>query len=154
MTGTATRWEWRTFGDDFGAVDDAAANLSATGVQESDELYFLTAGGENVKVRDGVLDIKVLRETDRLGLQRWEPILKATFPLSPADITTAFEALRQPLPALERDAYTLEQFEAELTGPNPAIRAVPVHKRRVRYRKHGCMAEMSEFVVAGRPVRT
>ena len=154
MTGTATRWEWRTFGDDFGAVDDAAANLSATAVQESDEVYFLAAGGENVKVRDDVLDIKVLRETDGVGLHRWEPILKATFPLSAADVTTAFEALRQPVPALERDGYTLEQFEVELIGPNRAIRAVPVHKRRVRYRVHGLMAEMSEFLVAGRRVRT
>src|SRR3954471_12109423 len=154
MTGTATRWEWRTFGDDFGAVDDAAANLPASAVQESDEVYFLAAGGENVKVRDGVLDIKVLRETDEVGLHRWEPILKATSPLSAADITTAFEALRQPVPTLERDGYTLEQFEPELIGPNRAVRAVPVHKRRVRYRIHGCMAEGSEFVVAGRRVRT
>jgi len=154
MTGSATRWEWRTFGDDFGAVDDAAANLSATAVQESDEVYFLAAGGENVKIRDGVLDVKVLREIDGVGLHRWEPILKATFPLSPTDVTTAFEALRQPVPILERDNYTLEQLEAELIGPNRAIRAVPVHKRRVRYRAHGCMAEASEFVVAGRQVRT
>lgn len=158
MTATATRWEWRTFGDGDGAVlnavEDAAAKLSATGVQESDEVYFVAPGGENVKIRDAVLDIKVLRETDDVGLHRWEPTLKAAFPLSRADVTTAFEALHQPLPALGRDAYTLEQFETELIGPNPAVRAVPVHKRRVRYTYRGCMAELSEFVVDGRRVRT
>ena len=42
-------------------------------MQESDEVYFLAAGGENVKVRDDVLDIKVLREIDGVGLHRWEP---------------------------------------------------------------------------------
>jgi exopolyphosphatase / guanosine-5'-triphosphate,3'-diphosphate pyrophosphatase len=151
---TATRWEWRTFGDDFGAVGEDAANVSASAVQESDEVYFLAAGGENVKIRDGVLDIKVLRETDGVGLQRWEPVLKAAFPLSRSEVAGAFEALRQPLPPLGRDAYTLEQFEAELIEPSGAVRAVPVHKRRVRHTVRGCMAELSDIVAAGRSTRT
>src|SRR4051812_3652450 len=125
MTETVVRWEWRTFGDDFGAVDEAAAKLSATGVQESDEVYFLSPGGDNVKVRDDVLDIKLLREIDAVGLQRWEPVLKAPFPLSRADVVAAFEALHQPLPAFERDAYTFEQLSGELIEPGGVIRAVP-----------------------------
>ena len=36
-------------------------------VEESEELYLLTSGGDNVKVRDGLMDIKVLRETDASG---------------------------------------------------------------------------------------
>jgi exopolyphosphatase/guanosine-5'-triphosphate,3'-diphosphate pyrophosphatase len=154
MTKTVTRWEWRTFGDNFGAVEEAAARVPADSVQESDEVYFLAAGGENVKVRDGVLDIKLLRETNGVGLDRWEPVLKAASPLSRRDIAAAFEALHQPLPAFGRDSYTLEQFAAELLEPNGAIRTVPVHKRRVRYTVRGCMAELSDIVAAGRSTRT
>ena len=36
-------------------------------VEESEELYLLRLAGDNVKVRDGLMDIKVLRETDAVG---------------------------------------------------------------------------------------
>jgi exopolyphosphatase / guanosine-5'-triphosphate,3'-diphosphate pyrophosphatase len=74
------RWEWRTFGRDFGQAEDTIEAMEPSGVAESDELYVLSPDGENVKVRDGLLDIKALREADRAGLQRWEPVLKAEFP--------------------------------------------------------------------------
>ena len=148
------RWEWRTFGSDFGDSDESIESTASSGVEESDELYLLSPDGENVKVRDGLLDIKVLREVDRAGLQRWEPVLKAPFPLSPADVAATFEALRQPHPPLSREAYTLEQFVAELIEPSPVLRAVPVHKRRTRYTIHGCKGELSEIAAGGRSTRT
>ena len=59
------RWEWRTFA---GSVPSADAVFETTepAVEESEELYLLTPDGDNVKVRDGLMDIKVLRETDAL----------------------------------------------------------------------------------------
>ena len=39
------RWEWRSFGERFGAAEAHIALLSPTGVQESDELYLLSGGG-------------------------------------------------------------------------------------------------------------
>ena len=80
MTVVVPRWEWRTFGDRFGRAEAVFGALTQTGVQESDELYLLSASGANVKVRDELVDIKVLRETDDGGLQRWEPVVKAPFP--------------------------------------------------------------------------
>jgi exopolyphosphatase/guanosine-5'-triphosphate,3'-diphosphate pyrophosphatase len=148
------RWEWRTFGDDFGAAAKAIEALEPSGSAESDELYVLSPDGENVKVRDGLLDIKVLREVDRHGLQRWDPVLKAEFPLSRADIEATFEALRQPHPPLARDAYTFEQFVEELIDPSPVLRTLPVHKRRTRYTIQGCTGELSELTAAGRTTRT
>ena len=149
-----TRWEWRTFGDHFGHVNDQLEALPPSGEEQSDEVYFLSPTGENVKVRDGLLDIKVLREVDGVGLQRWEPVVKALFPLTGADVAAAFEGLRQPVPKLGREVYTLEQFVAELVEPTPAIRAVPVHKRRRRYTIHGCPGELSEVEAAGKTTRT
>ena len=43
MTDIVPRWEWRTFGDDFGAADERFAALEPERVQESDELYLLSA---------------------------------------------------------------------------------------------------------------
>jgi exopolyphosphatase / guanosine-5'-triphosphate,3'-diphosphate pyrophosphatase len=153
VSGT-TRWEWRTFGDEFGDVEAAAATLAPAAVQETDEVYLLAAGGQNVKVRDEMLDIKVLREVDRVGLQRWEPVLKARFPLSRDDVAAGFVNLHRPVPTLEREVYTLEQFLSELLEPTSGVRAVPVHKRRVRYEVRGCMAELSDVTAGGRSTRT
>jgi exopolyphosphatase / guanosine-5'-triphosphate,3'-diphosphate pyrophosphatase len=144
-----SRWEWRTFGDNFAHVEHQLEARGTSSVEHSAELYLVSPAGENVKVRDDVLDIKVLREIDSVGLQRWEPLVKAPFPLTAADVAVAFELLREPAPELEREEYTVEQLVAELVEPTPTIRALPVHKRRVRYTVHSCMAELSEFEVDG-----
>ena len=148
------RWEWRTFGTHFGVAEDAFAALTPTDVAESDELYLLAAGGDTVKIRADLLDIKVLREVDAAGLERWEPILKVPFPLSRAHVGQVGASLKLVLPAPSRDEYTLEQLVGELLEPTGAVRAVPVHKRRVRYTVGGCSAELSDVVADGRTTRT
>ncbi len=72
------RWEWRTFGDHFGPAEEAFAKLTSTGMQESDELYLLSAEHPdiNVKVRFNLLDIKKLVEVDPDGLEQWRPIIQ------------------------------------------------------------------------------
>jgi exopolyphosphatase/guanosine-5'-triphosphate,3'-diphosphate pyrophosphatase len=148
------RWEWRTFGTRFGPAEDAFAALTPGGVQDSDELYLLSGAGDNVKVRDDLMDIKVLKEVNTDGLEQWTPVMKAGFPLPAADVARVFEALRLPTPPLARDAYTLDQFVDELAEPGGVIRAVNVHKRRARYTVGGCMAELSDVVANGRSTRT
>ena len=69
MSAIVPRWEWRTFGSRFGLADERFAALGSTGVQESDEIYLLGAGTGNAKIRADLMDIKLLRETQR-GLQR------------------------------------------------------------------------------------
>jgi exopolyphosphatase/guanosine-5'-triphosphate,3'-diphosphate pyrophosphatase len=154
MTTIIPRWEWRTFGRQFGAAEAQFAALTPTGVQESDELYLLSGAGDNVKVRADLMDIKVLVEVDAAGLEQWRPVMKAGFPLAAGDVAKVFEALRLDVPVLDRDAYTLDQFVAELAEPGGRMRAVIVHKRRVRYVVGGCTAEVSEVVADGRPTRT
>ena len=148
------RWEWRAFGLRFGAAEAHFAALTPSGVQESDELYLLSGAGDNVKVRADLMDIKILVEVDAAGLEQWRPVMKAGFPLVAADVAKVFEALRLPSPALQRDAYGLDQFVAELAEPSGRMRAVNVHKRRVRYVVDGCTAEVSDVVADGRQTRT
>jgi exopolyphosphatase/guanosine-5'-triphosphate,3'-diphosphate pyrophosphatase len=148
------RWEWRSFGQRFGAAEKRLAGLPTQGVQESDELYLLSANGANVKVRDALMDIKVLKQVNADGLEQWIPVMKAGFPLAPADAASVFEALQQPVPALSRAGCSLEQFIDEFAKPGSAVRPVKVHKRRTRYTVGGCMAELSEVVADGKPTRT
>jgi exopolyphosphatase/guanosine-5'-triphosphate,3'-diphosphate pyrophosphatase len=99
------------------------------------------------------MDIKVFRETDSSGLERWEPVMKAGFPLAATDVARVLEALRLEVPPLARASYTLDQFVEELARP-AGVRPVAVHKRRVRYTVGGCTSEVSDVLVDGTPTRT
>ena len=118
----------------FGAAEEVFAGLSPTGVQESDELYLLSTDGDNVKIRAELMDIKALREVDRDGLEQWEPVLKAGFPLTAADVTAVFAALGLPLPTLVRARLLAGGAPRRARRARRGGPVVSVHKRRVRYR--------------------
>jgi exopolyphosphatase/guanosine-5'-triphosphate,3'-diphosphate pyrophosphatase len=147
------RWEWRTFGDSFGDAELAFSGEPER-VQESDEIYFLSvAGGDTVKVRDELMDVKRLEHVNDDGLEQWTPVLKASFPL-PAETVTAVLAGLHVTVDLARDTYTQEQFEGEVVEPNPALLAVPVHKVRQRFTIGGCMTELTDVTAGDRSTRT
>ena len=154
MVAIVPRWEWRTFGMRFGPAEAAFAALTPGGVQESEELYLLSGGDASAKIRDDLMDIKVLQEVNADGLEQWIPVMKTGFPLSATDVSNMFEALGLDLPQLNREAYTLDQLLAEVIEPDGRLRPVEVHKRRVRYTVGGCMAEVSDVEVNGEPIRT
>jgi exopolyphosphatase/guanosine-5'-triphosphate,3'-diphosphate pyrophosphatase len=117
------RWEWRTFGDTFGAVDRRFDALEPESVRETDEVYVLSPLSESsVKLRDQTIDVKVLREVSLDGLERWEPVLKAP------------------------TARPADDFGALAGALGVDVRSVRVHKRRAHYVLDGCMAERSEIV--------
>jgi exopolyphosphatase/guanosine-5'-triphosphate,3'-diphosphate pyrophosphatase len=154
MAKIVPRWEWRTFGSQFGIAETRFAELTPGAVQESDELYLLGGSGAIVKVRDELMDIKVLREVSADGLERWEPIMKQPFPLKAADAAKVFESVGLAAPQLARDAYTLDQLIGEAVAPSGLLHPVRVHKRRVRYTVGGCTSELSEVRADGRATRT
>jgi exopolyphosphatase/guanosine-5'-triphosphate,3'-diphosphate pyrophosphatase len=154
MSTIIPRWEWRSFGTDFGAADAKFAALSVEKIQESDEVYLLSPLTDaNVKIRAELMDIKTLVQTSDAGLEQWRPVMKASFPLGKADVGAVCAALGVSAPS-GRDAFTLDQLEAELTVPERGVRAVAVHKRRLRFTINGCTAEMTEVIADGTPVRT
>jgi exopolyphosphatase / guanosine-5'-triphosphate,3'-diphosphate pyrophosphatase len=154
MATVIPRWEWRAFARRFPRAEDRFAETASAEPEESEELYFLSGGSGNVKVRDDLMDVKVLRETDAAGLERWEPVMKEGFPLAPASVERLFEALEVPAPSLSRDAYTLDQLVSELVEPIGEVRTVRVHKRRTRYRLSGCAGEIADVAAGGRATRT
>ena len=148
------RWEWRTFGDDLEGLDALGA-LRAVPPDESDETYLLSMHADaSVKVRDGVLDVKVLQSVDGAGLQLWGPTLKAPFPLGEAAVTAAFEALGAPPPAARRSGLGLDQLIEHLAASRDDLRVVAIHKRRRRAVLDDCMVELTEIRAEGRTVRT
>ena len=139
------RWEWRTFGEQFGDADRRLAPLASGPAEVSDELYLLGHGTEaSVKVRDRLMDVKRLECVDEHGLEQWRPVMKAPFPLRKADVAVVLDALGAAA-ELERPEYTLAQFVAVVEGQRDDLLAVEVHKRRSRLTFGGCMGELSEL---------
>jgi exopolyphosphatase/guanosine-5'-triphosphate,3'-diphosphate pyrophosphatase len=134
-------WEWRSFGRRFGPTEPQSAQLAASDPQESDERYLLCATGANVKLRDALMNIKLLREVNADGLEQWAPVMKASFPIAATEMTTVRQALGLPQPGSLRDAVTQEELFAQFSAPDSPVRVVPVRKRRLRYTVGGCHAD-------------
>ena len=128
-------------------------------MQESDEIYLLVDDGQPttdvVKIRFDLMDVKTLREVNSDGLERWEPVAKVAFPIGagrPGDrdrgASPAVPTVRKARP------HSLDGFLAEVARPGGPVRAVAVHKRRVRYAPGGCTAEVSDVTADGQPIRT
>lgn len=95
-------------------------------------------------MRGGLLDLKELQRVDEDGLEQWEPVLKAAFPVAASDVRSVLAALVIEH-APERAEYTLEQLLGELVDPRPELLAADVHKRRRHVTVGGAMAELSEL---------
>jgi len=153
MSEIIPRWEWRSFDSHFG---DAETRLKACGtdkLQHSDEIYLLSSISDaNVKIRDGLMDIKRLEKTDTHGFEQWRPVLKEAFPLPAAAIEEVFAALGVASPP-EPVPMTLDQLLAEVTSDS-RLRTLAVHKARTRYHLEGCMEELTEVIANGKTIRT
>jgi exopolyphosphatase/guanosine-5'-triphosphate,3'-diphosphate pyrophosphatase len=148
------RWEWRTFGG-FAEAERKLAAIAPERVHESEEIYLLSVASDaSVKVRDGLMDVKLLEAIDGDGLEQWNPAMKAEFPLAVADVRGVFDALDLPAPSFSRETYTADQLVGELIDPDPRLRALEVHKHRERFTVCGAMAEVSEVRAAEDTRRT
>ena len=144
-TAVVARWEWRTFGDAFGSVEEQLGGAEPEKTQTSDEVYLVSlASDASVKIRDELLDVKQLQHVNREGLEQWLPVLKASFPVDAAQLRTVLDALGVAIP-LRRDHYTLDQLLSDVIGPSVDLRALQVHKHRRHYTVGGCMLELSEI---------
>lgn len=153
-----SRFEFRTFVSHLGDLELTALSpfIKEADWEESTEIYLVSASDErhNVKLREGYVDIKTLVH-QAYGLEQWQPSLKAPFPLSAACIEDEiWPALGVAAPSLERHGYTQDQYLTELIHPHPALAAVPLHKRRLRFAVHDCQAEQADVRIQGRRLRT
>ncbi len=149
------RWEWRTFGEPLDAAERFLADFEMKSDHISDEVYLLSVHSDaSVKVRDGLMDVKHLRQVDDGGLELWMPVMKGEFPLPASDVAAVLRTLKPHVTQLERRQYELEQLIHELIEPDADLHAARVHKRRRRYVIDDCMVELTDISADGVASRT
>ncbi len=107
-----------------------------------------------MKIRDGLLDIKLLERVDSNGLEQWRPVAKERFPLGASAVASVRKALSLPDPTGTPAAVSLDQFLAEIAPPGGTVHAVNVSKTRTRYVVEGCVSEVTEVVADGNEIWT
>ncbi len=149
------RWEWRTFGDQFGDAEKKIREHGEPRIRTSEEFYILSrSSNDNTKIRDELMDIKTLLRVNDFGLEQWTPILKEGFPIPINGLAIVYKAWNLPFPDFKRDEYTFEQFIEELVKPNENLVLVNVKKERHGYLIDEAIVEIAEVEANGKHIRT
>ncbi len=155
MSKIIARWEWRTFGESFGEAEARINAHPKDKVRSSSEVYILSRWSrDNTKIRDMLMDIKTLQQVNADKLEQWYPVMKAGFPLARPVLEDVFRAWKAPLPKLNLESYSFEEFLSLLVAPHPDLRKVVVDKTRHGFMINGCIVEIAELKFDGRPIRT
>jgi exopolyphosphatase/guanosine-5'-triphosphate,3'-diphosphate pyrophosphatase len=80
--------------------------------------------------------------------------MKATFPMTAAEVRAVLTVLATAAPPLARAEYTLEQLADEVLRPHAELLGLRVHKRREHHAFAGCKAELTTLAAAGSSVLT
>ena len=151
------RAEFRVFGQGIiDIVKPAMWKAQATlfKVRQSGETYILSrhTNNVNVKIRDGLLDIKTkVGETDS-GYEIFQPSGKFQFPVKKDELSTILENLQAKL-ELGQDSYTFDEF-IELLNTTDDIVSVNVHKERYGFSVDGVICEYGKILFNGAMVET
>jgi hypothetical protein len=108
------------------------------------ETYFLSAATSeaNVKVRDGLLDIKTKVGETPDGYEIFQPRGKFQFPVRQEDLATILSHLKVDM-KLDQDSYTIDEFIA-MARRQPGMAAVAVEKMRYGFTIDGIICEYAQ----------
>ncbi|MGA8393759.1 MAG: hypothetical protein WB775_16650 [Burkholderiaceae bacterium] len=108
------------------------------------ETYFLSANTDeaNVKVRDGLLDIKVKVGETPDGYEIFQPRGKFQFPVKREDLETILSYLKVSAP-LDQDSYSIDSFIA-MARSHPELCPVTVEKMRYGFTIDGIICEYAQ----------
>lgn len=152
---TSSRWEFRAFGADFGRAEHRIRSHENLLRRESSETYIVcTRSPHNVKIRDGLLELKVLDEVGPHHLERWSPGLISGFPLSREDCRSMLDVLHAADVELTADRYSLEQLLRGVVQPAPRLHTVRVTKVRETFVIDACTVEIVAVTFEGEPLRS
>ena len=152
------RAEFRVFGQ--GVIDlvkqkmwDAGAVLQKARKMPA-ETYFLSAHTDeaNVKVRDGLLDIKLKVGETPEGYEIFQPRGKFQFPVKQTDLAAILSHLKAGM-KLDRGSYTVDQFIA-MARAHPDLVPVTVEKMRYGFSIDGIICEFAQVWLNGALVET
>jgi exopolyphosphatase/guanosine-5'-triphosphate,3'-diphosphate pyrophosphatase len=149
------RWEYRVFAEDLGAIESKIRAHEVTREKESAEDYIVCrVSGNNVKVRDGLLDIKQLENVNDDTLEQWMPVMKVGFPCPADDVARIFSAFDLARPEMKRDEYTYDQFIDEVVGGSEELEVVKVTKKRQGFMIREVIVEVAEVTFDGVAMKT
>ena len=146
------RWEWRTFASSLADLEARIGAAAGVEPRASSELYVLGPRDDlNLKLRDNVLDLKVLRQTDAGGLELWMPVAKIRLP---ASVDVVNDTLAQyGLHCPGADPLTQERMDT-IVAPGAPVALIPVRKSRRCFRYAGCLAELTEMEANGQTLQS
>jgi hypothetical protein len=118
------------------------------------ETYFLSAktNEANVKVRDGLLDIKTKTGETPEGYEIFQPRGKFQFPVKKEDLATILSHLKAEM-TLTQDMYTIDEFIA-LARKHADLVPVTVEKMRYGFTIDGIICEYAQVWFNGALVET
>ena len=118
------------------------------------ETYFLSVNTSeaNVKVRDGLLDIKTKVGETPEGYEIFQPRGKFQFPVSKADLETILSHLKVEM-RLDADSYDIDTFIG-MVRKHPELTAVTVEKMRYGFTIDGIICEYAQVWFNGALVET
>lgn len=152
------RAEFRVFG--HGIIErvkekmwDAKATLFKAR-KMPEETYFLSlhTGTVNVKVRDGLLDIKTKTGETPEGYEIFQPRGKFQFPVQREELATILQHLQVNM-ALDKESYTLEEF-TNMARASSDLVPVKVEKMRYGFSVNGIISEYAQVWFNGAMVET
>ena len=151
------RAEFRVFGQ--GVIDIVGmsmwkAQAKLFKIRQSKETYILSryTNEANVKIRDGLLDIKTKVGETGQGYEIFQPRGKFAFPVQRDELATILENLLVP-ETVEHPSYTLDEF-LDLVEHHADLVAVDVEKERYGFSVDGVICEYAEVLFNGALIET
>lgn len=152
------RAEFRVFGKDIisGVLEhmwNCKATLFKARVMPA-ETYILSKKTDeaNVKVRDGLLDIKLKAGETPEGFEIFQPHGKFQFPVASSELEKILEDLKVEI-ALTKDSYTFDEF-CGMVRAHPDLALVTVEKKRYGFSVNGVICEYAQVWFNGAMVET
>lgn len=151
------RAEFRVFGQGIINIVKAAmwkAQATLFKIRQSSEIYILSrhTNEANVKIRDGLLDIKTKVGETEDGYEIFQPQGKFQFPNNKKELQTIFGSLLVKV-EIDKDNYTLDDFLSMVHNHDDAV-AVDVQKKRYGFTVNGVICEYAKVLFNGALVET
>ena len=118
------------------------------------ETYFISrhTDAANVKVRDGLLDIKLKQGETPQGYEIFKPAGKFQFPVPQVDLAAILGHLKVAAP-LDKASYSYEAFLA-MARAHPDLAPVTVEKTRYGFTVDGVICEFARVLFNGALIET
>jgi hypothetical protein len=151
------RAEFRVFGQgiiDIVGLSMWSAQAKLFKIRQSSETYILSrhTNEANVKIRDGLLDIKTKVGETEEGYEIFQPRGKFQFPVKNEDLVTIFDHLQVAV-KLENSACSFDDF-LDIVAENSDLTTVAVDKQRYGFSVDGIICEYAEILFNGAMIET